>query len=112
MSPIDKRRVFDRVVEACARAGGITQRDLGRCRESVVTRPRQVAMWLTREITGSTVVWVAGMFDRDHTTVLHACRVVSADIEERGKAYLIASLAVALMQQRRPLPRLDPQPHV
>lgn len=38
-------------------------------------RPRQVAMFLARE-TGASFPMIGRCFNRDHTTVLHACRVV------------------------------------
>jgi chromosomal replication initiator protein len=36
--------------------------------------PRQVAMYLAREITGATLPAIGRAFGRNHTTVLHACR--------------------------------------
>ena len=38
--------------------------------------PRQVAMYLAREIAGLSLPRIGAAFDRDHTTVLHACRKV------------------------------------
>jgi len=40
-----------------------------------VARPRQVAMYLSRELTMRSLPEIGRRFgDRDHTTVLHACR--------------------------------------
>jgi chromosomal replication initiator protein len=47
-------------------------------RSADVSRARQIAMYLSRELTDLSLAEVARRFDRDHTTVLHAVRVVSA----------------------------------
>jgi chromosomal replication initiation ATPase DnaA len=47
-------------------------------RDRRVTDPRHVAMFLAREITGKSLPTIGRCFKRDHTTVLHACRVVPA----------------------------------
>jgi chromosomal replication initiator protein len=39
-----------------------------------VARPRQIAMFLAREITGHSLPRIGRHFGRDHTTVLHAVR--------------------------------------
>jgi chromosomal replication initiator protein len=38
---------------------------------------RQVAMYLSRELTGRSLPAIGRLFDRDHTTVLYACRHVA-----------------------------------
>ncbi|HEY1960921.1 MAG TPA: chromosomal replication initiator protein DnaA [Rhizomicrobium sp.] len=44
-----------------------------------VARPRQVAMYLARELTMRSLPEIGRRFgDRDHTTVLHACRRITA----------------------------------
>ena len=45
-------------------------------RTRTIARPRQVAMWLTRELTDRSLPEIGDAFGRDHTTVLHACRTV------------------------------------
>ena len=41
-----------------------------------VTRPRQVAMALAKELTNKSLPEIGRAFERDHTTVLNACREV------------------------------------
>ena len=42
-----------------------------------IARPRQVAMWLCRELTDHSLPEIGEAFGgRDHTTVLHACRTI------------------------------------
>jgi chromosomal replication initiator protein len=54
---------------------------LSSTRATRVTWPRQVAMYLARELTGESLPAIGRHFGgRDHTTVLHACRRTSARI--------------------------------
>jgi chromosomal replication initiator protein len=46
-------------------------------RNRAVARPRQVAMWLAKELTPASYPAIGESFGgRDHTTVLHACRTI------------------------------------
>jgi chromosomal replication initiator protein len=46
-------------------------------RTRAIARPRQVAMWLSRELTSHSLPEIGEAFGgRDHTTVLHACRTI------------------------------------
>ena len=42
-----------------------------------IVYPRQIAMWLARELTGASQPKIGIYFDRDHTTVIHAVRSVA-----------------------------------
>jgi chromosomal replication initiator protein len=47
-------------------------------RTRAIARPRQVAMWLSRELTPHSLPEIGDAFGgRDHTTVMHACRTVT-----------------------------------
>ncbi|MGL1833656.1 chromosomal replication initiator protein DnaA [Rhodocyclaceae bacterium SMB388] len=47
-------------------------------RTRVIARPRQIAMWLTKELTPMSLPAIGDAFGgRDHTTVLHACRTIA-----------------------------------
>ncbi|MDR0717472.1 MAG: chromosomal replication initiator protein DnaA [Azoarcus sp.] len=49
-----------------------------RKRTRAIARPRQVAMWLAKELTAMSLPAIGEAFGgRDHTTVLHACRTVT-----------------------------------
>jgi chromosomal replication initiator protein len=57
-------------------------------RAQAVAWPRQVAMYLTRELTDATLPAIGRAFGgRNHTTVLHACRRTAARIAEDPSAY-------------------------
>ena len=56
-----------------------------RKRTRVIARPRQVAMWLAKELTAMSLPAIGEAFGgRDHTTVLHACRTV-AELRQRDQ---------------------------
>ena len=62
---------------------------LSKRRSRSVARPRQMAMALSKELTNHSLPEIGDVFGgRDHTTVLHACRMIaelrqtSPDIEE------------------------------
>ena len=84
------------IQEDVARAFGVTVGELvGQQRNAVVTRPRQIAMYLSSELTAASSVAIGRRFgNRDHTTVLHAIRVV----RERTRAD--ATLAERVRQLR------------
>lgn len=56
---------------------GLTLADLiGPARDRKTSRPRQVAMWLCREITGKSMAEIGRAFRRDHTTVMHGLHAI------------------------------------
>jgi chromosomal replication initiator protein len=60
---------------------GVSQPDLlSPKRTARVSNARQIAMYLARDMTSLSLAAVAREFKRDHTTVLHAVRAVSARI--------------------------------
>ena len=63
------------IENAVAARFGLT-REAMRClpRARAVARPRQIAMFLAREITDHSLPRIGRHFGRDHTTVLHAVR--------------------------------------
>ncbi len=51
---------------------------LSTTRTAKVSQARQIAMYLSRELTSLSLADIARQFDRDHTTILHATRTVPA----------------------------------
>jgi chromosomal replication initiator protein len=67
---------------AVASATGVSLAELtSKSRSPRVARARQLAMYLTSEITGASIAEIARKFERDHTTVLHALRAVAGRLE-------------------------------
>lgn len=62
---------------------GLTLGDMtGPTRRREITVPRQIAMYLTREMTGMSLPQIGTVFGgRDHTTVLHSCKTVEANMK-------------------------------
>ena len=63
---------------------GITVDDMIKpTRRREITVPRQIAMYLTREMTNMSLPQIGQVFgNRDHSTVLHACKQVEGSIRE------------------------------
>ena len=60
---------------------------LSSSRSTRVAWPRQLAMYLAREITGQSLPAIGREFGgRDHTTVLHACRRTAARLQDDREA--------------------------
>lgn len=68
-------------------------------RTRAIARPRQVAMWLARDLTHHSLPEIGEAFGgRDHTTVLHACRTVT---DLRTKDAILGNDLHVLMQTLR-----------
>ena len=66
------------VTETAAVFGRPARALLGRSRRRELALPRQVAMYLARHLLGRPLTELAGIFGRDHTTVLYAWRTVTS----------------------------------
>lgn len=77
---IDVQKIQDKV----AKRFNVELCDLkGKCRSKDIVVPRQLAMYLTRELTDTSLPAIGKVFGgRDHTTVLHACKKVETQISK------------------------------
>ncbi|KAE9529423.1 chromosomal replication initiator protein DnaA [Testudinibacter aquarius] len=80
----DKLVTIENIQKTVAEYYKIKVSDLkSKSRSRSVTRPRQLAMALAKELTNRSLPEIGKAFgDRDHTTVLHACRTI-ADLREK-----------------------------
>jgi chromosomal replication initiator protein len=77
------RSVGEIQAAACAHFGLSSEELLSSARTSRIAWPRQLAMYLARELTGESLPAIGRHFGgRDHTTVLHAWRRASARIAD------------------------------
>jgi chromosomal replication initiator protein len=84
--PTSRPDQVKRIVGRVAAAFGVKAKDvLGPCRQRAVLVPRQVAMYLAREVARLSLPAVGAAFGRDHTTVLHACRKVAEALKDDPK---------------------------
>ncbi len=78
------------------------------CRKRTFSRPRQIAMYLACELTWHSYPAIARMFGgRDHTTILHAHRVVrermEADPEIEMRVNRLARILLEQATERAPV---------
>ncbi len=85
-----RQRTVPEIQAATCELFGITPDELtSPARAARVAWPRQLAMYLSRELTDESLQAIGRSFGgRDHTTVLHACRRASAQIaaDEKSRA--------------------------
>ena len=70
--------LYDIERAVCRRFSLTPERLKGGERCHKVARPRQMAMYLARELTGASLPMIGRHFQRDHTTVLWAIRKIEA----------------------------------
>lgn len=82
----DKRRMTVQAIQlGVARYYGISIQDLkALTRQRSIALPRQIAMYLTRKHTNLSFKEIAFLFEKDHTTVLHACRKMEAGLKNQA----------------------------
>jgi len=69
-------------------------------RQASIAYPRQVAMYLSRELTPSTLIEIGDAFGgKDHGTVIHACKLVKKRMEEDPKARHLVRLLDQQLQR-------------
>ena len=88
-----------RVLEVTAGHFGTTvDALLSERRTQSLSRPRQIAMFVARKVTGRSLPFVGRrMGDRDHTTILHGWRAVQSLVDS-GDPYGIAAI-VRIIEQ-------------
>lgn len=83
-----------RIITETARHYGIpASAILGTDRSRRFARPRQIAMYLARSLTGRSYPEIAVSFGRDHTTVMHAVEAVER-LREADVGIAVAIMAV------------------
>ena len=94
----DKRTTIDEIQKKVAEHFNISVKEMQSSRRArTVARPRQIAMYLAKQLTSRSLPEIGRKFDRDHTTVMHAVRKVEELIMED------ASLAENVETLRRAL---------
>ena len=92
-----------RIQEAVSERFGVTLEELVSPRRSQsVAYPRQVAMYLSRELTDSSLPKIGKEFGgRDHTTVMHATSKITRLISEDRSVYNLVQELTARVKQAR-----------
>ena len=83
----DKEVTIDKIQKDVASYYHVTVDDLkGKRRVKAIVTPRQIAMYLARELTGASLPKIGAEFGgKDHTTVLHAHEKITKVLEEDAK---------------------------
>lgn len=81
--PTSGSATVDAIIKRVIAAFGITEKALlGTSRLRSVLLPRQIAMYLAREVVGLSLPRIGAAFGKDHTTVLHACRKIEDAVQQ------------------------------
>jgi len=93
----------ERIQEAVIERFGISLQELtGDRRSQSIVYPRQVAMYLCRELTDSSLPKIGKKFGgRDHTTVIHATTKIAKLIKEDRSVYNLVQELTARIKQAR-----------
>lgn len=84
----EKRITSERIMDEVAKYFHITKADILSDRRSRdVAIPRQLAIYLTREMTGASTTKIGTDFGRDHATIMHACKKM-AEMTEKDDSFL------------------------
>jgi chromosomal replication initiator protein len=83
-----QRHTVEEIQSRTCDAFGVTLEELrSTSRTAVVASARQVAMYLSRELTDATLPAIGKAFGRNHTTVMHACKRTAERIAADREAY-------------------------
>ena len=87
----DKVLSAEYIQEVVAKYFNVTVEDLkGSKRSSDIVFPRQIAMYLCRDVAGISTPKIGLAFGkRDHSTVMHACNKIAKDLRENTNTKLI-----------------------
>jgi len=93
----------ERIQETVIDRFGISMQELvGERRSQSIVYPRQVAMYLCRELTDSSLPKIGKKFGgRDHTTVIHATSKIAKLIQEDRSVYNLVQELTARIKQAR-----------
>ena len=92
----------DDVMEAVATYYSVTVDDLkGPRRSRDVAVPRQIAMYISREVVGAPLTMIGDNFGgRDHSTVNHACQKVAQEMKASPSLNTLISDLMQQLQER------------
>jgi len=100
---IEPALTVEHIIAATARAFRLPPGRLrGRARSVESVHARQVAMYLARRLLGRSFAELGAAFERDHASVLHACRAVGERLErDAALRGLVADLERRLRPEER-----------
>jgi chromosomal replication initiator protein len=94
---------IERIQELVSERFGLSLEELcGERRSQNIVYPRQIAMYLSRELTDASLPKIGRQFGgRDHTTVIHATTKIAGMIREDRSVYNLVQELTARVKQAR-----------
>ena len=87
LSAFDRRVTIEEIQRKVAEHYNIRVAEMtSKRRDRPVARPRQIAMFLAKELTTKSLPDIGRAFDRDHTTVIHAVKAIE-NLREKDRAF-------------------------
>ncbi len=87
LSVLDRRITIEEIQRKVAEHYNIRVAEMtSKRRDRPVARPRQIAMFLSKELTTKSLPDIGRAFDRDHTTVIHAVKAIE-QLREKDPAF-------------------------
>lgn len=85
-SHMHKKIELNTVVEEVAQFFDINYKDiLGACRAQKISLPRQIAIYLLKELTDANISRIAEFLDKKHTTIMYAYEKIKTDMQTDRK---------------------------
>ncbi|MDR2551339.1 MAG: chromosomal replication initiator protein DnaA [Desulfobulbus sp.] len=70
-----------------------------RSRKRSIAFPRQMAMYLTRKFTNRSLADIGSIYNRDHSTVLHAIKTITRDMSQQDAVRLQVEMLCAKLKR-------------
>jgi chromosomal replication initiator protein len=100
--PLRAQVTFDTIVSAVCERFALRPVDLrSRRRSKHVAQPRQVAMYLCRQLLNASLPHIGELFGRDHTTVLHAVTTTARRLKDDVGLQAIVSAIEHELRERQ-----------
>jgi chromosomal replication initiator protein len=96
-----RRVTIQNILEEVSKEFGARAADIqGKRRTKSIAQPRQVCMYLARELTDHSLEEIGGYFGgRDHSTVLHACKTITQQRQEDARLRQMLDLLTSGLQR-------------
>jgi len=92
---------FDRIIKTVAEHFDVRVADMtSKRRPQAIALPRQIAMYLCRNLTSASLPEIANAFGKTHATVLHGCRAVARRMETDSSLYQEVTQLSRLLEKK------------
>ncbi|MBQ0168049.1 MAG: chromosomal replication initiator protein DnaA [Treponema sp.] len=93
---------IDDIIKAVANHYNLSFADVkGKKRTKNIMMPRQIAMYIAREITEYSTTELGAEFNKDHTTVMHACQKIEESIKNDSQLESNIELIIRNLKEQK-----------